>query len=164
MRARNVIYTSAKGKCSCFQVCRQTSRPCDSVTPQSLMSRLLIANTPHNPCRFVDTIGIVLEQVRPGKAIGKSTCPRWNSYRFYAVGRLLRSDSLQWYCPNPEHKDLVIIQKESFHCTDLGTQLKPIITHWMENEEYRRCKECNQVAPPRHTDLSPEGSIKAEEA
>lgn len=75
----------------------------------------------------------------------------------------LRSDSLQWYCPNPEHKDLVIIQKESFHCTDLGTQLKPIITHWMENEEYRRCKECNQVAPPRHTDLSPEGPIKAVE-
>lgn len=31
---------------------------------------IFAANTPHNPCRFVDTIGIVLEQVRPGKSIG----------------------------------------------------------------------------------------------
>ncbi|KAI5453017.1 3-hydroxyanthranilic acid dioxygenase [Naganishia albida] len=99
---------------------------------------LLPANTPHNPCRFKDTIGIVLEQVRPGKSI----------------------DSLQWYCPNPSHgSDLVIIQKESFHCTDLGTQLKPIITHWMEDAEYRRCRVCGEVAPPRHEDLTETGLV-----
>ncbi|KAH8083008.1 3-hydroxyanthranilic acid dioxygenase-domain-containing protein, partial [Filobasidium floriforme] len=90
---------------------------------------LLPANTPHNPCRFADTIGIVLEQVRPEGAI----------------------DSLQWYCPNPVHKDLTYIRKDSFRCTDLGTQLKPLINDWMNNTESRRCKECGEVAAPKES-------------
>lgn len=31
-----------------------------------------IANTPHNPVRFSDTIGIVIERVRPADATGTS--------------------------------------------------------------------------------------------
>lgn len=60
-------------------------------------------------------------------------------------------DSLQWYCPNPAHKDLTIIRKDSFRCTDLGTQLKPLINDWMNNSESRRCKECGEVAAPKES-------------
>jgi len=88
---------------------------------------LLPANTPHNPVRFADTIGIVIEATRPDES----------------------NDSLQWYCREPVHTKPTIIHKESFHVTDLGTQLKPVIERWMKSEELRTCKECGKVAPPK---------------
>ena len=37
------------------------------------------------------------------------------------------SDRLRWYCQSGNHKEPTVIRELAFHCTDLGTQLKPII-------------------------------------
>ncbi|KAA1117689.1 3-hydroxyanthranilic acid dioxygenase [Puccinia graminis f. sp. tritici] len=85
------------------------------------------ANTPHNPCRFADTIGLVMERKRPKDSI----------------------DRLRWFCPNTEaHAEPHLVREVAFHCTDLGTQLKPFITEWMENEDLRKCSNCGTTAPP----------------
>ncbi|KAF9070709.1 3-hydroxyanthranilic acid dioxygenase [Rhodocollybia butyracea] len=88
---------------------------------------LLPANTPHNPVRFADTVGIVIERERPKESI----------------------DSLRWYCPSPSHSSPTIIHEESFHVTDLGTQLKPVIERWQQNEELRKCRVCGEIASPK---------------
>ncbi|KAJ7471536.1 3-hydroxyanthranilic acid dioxygenase [Mycena galericulata] len=88
---------------------------------------LLPANTPHNPVRFADTIGIVMERVRPEGSF----------------------DHLRWYCPSDLHKEPTIIYEETFHVTDLGTQLKPVIQRWQEDTKLRTCKVCGFIAEPK---------------
>ncbi|KAJ7510270.1 RmlC-like cupin domain-containing protein [Mycena galericulata] len=78
---------------------------------------LLPANTPHNPVRFADTIGIVMERVRPEAS----------------------TDRLRWYCRSDAHTEPTVIYEESFHVTDLGTQLKPVIQRWQADEKIRTC-------------------------
>ncbi|KIL62803.1 hypothetical protein M378DRAFT_187215 [Amanita muscaria Koide BX008] len=85
---------------------------------------LLPANTPHNPVRYVNTIGIVVERVRPEGSI----------------------DRLRWYCKSGAHTEATAIHEEAFHVTDLGTQLKPAIQKWMSNAAVRTCKGCGAVA------------------
>ncbi|KAJ3481024.1 hypothetical protein NLI96_g7943 [Meripilus lineatus] len=85
---------------------------------------LLPANTPHNPVRFENTIGLVVERVRPDDAI----------------------DQLRWYCKSGAHAKPTIIRQEKFHVTDLGSQLKPLIQNWMANADIRKCQECGEVA------------------
>jgi len=88
---------------------------------------LLPGNTPHNPVRFADTIGLVVERKRPEKAI----------------------DRLRWYCQSGQHDQPTIILENEFHCTDLGTQLKPLIQRWMSDESIRRCLVCGVTAPAK---------------
>ncbi|KAI8450676.1 3-hydroxyanthranilate 3,4-dioxygenase 2 [Phakopsora pachyrhizi] len=88
---------------------------------------LLPANTPHNPCRFENTVGLVMERKRPENSI----------------------DRLRWYCPNTSsHDQPQLIREVSFHCEDLGVQLKPFINEWIKDEALRKCGNCGQVAPP----------------
>lgn len=85
---------------------------------------LLPGNTPHNPVRFADTIGIVIERTRPEDS----------------------HDRLRWYCRSDVHTEPTIIREEVFHVYDLGTQLKPLINNWMTNEDIRKCSYCGEVA------------------
>jgi 3-hydroxyanthranilate 3,4-dioxygenase len=103
----------------------------------------LPANTPHNPVRFADTIGLVIERVRPEESKGKPSNVLQNTC---AHGRL---DRLRWYCANPVHAELTVVREESFHVTDLGTQLKPVIQKWMNDESRRKCPHCGTIANPK---------------
>ncbi|KAI8607388.1 3-hydroxyanthranilic acid dioxygenase, required for the de novo biosynthesis of NAD from tryptophan [Chytriomyces sp. MP71] len=82
---------------------------------------LLPANIPHNPVRFENTIGIVIEMKRP----------------------LDSRDSLRWYCEREDCRK--VVYEESFYCTNLGVQLKPVIEKFAASEELRTCKACGTV-------------------
>ncbi|KAI9348445.1 3-hydroxyanthranilate 3,4-dioxygenase, partial [Zopfochytrium polystomum] len=74
------------------------------------------ANVPHNPVRFANTVGIVIEMKRPEGS----------------------NDSLSWFCEQCR----ALVYSESFYCYDLGTQLKPVIEKWAKQPELRVCKQC----------------------
>lgn len=74
---------------------------------------LLDAHVPHNPIRYADTIGLVIEITRPKEKL----------------------DSLRWYCTDCK----AIVYEESFYCTNLGEQLVPVIRKWQGSEELRTC-------------------------
>jgi 3-hydroxyanthranilate 3,4-dioxygenase len=84
---------------------------------------LLPPNTPHNPVRFANTVGIVIEQIRPKDSV----------------------DRLRWYCQ--ECKNLV--HEKSFHCTNLGTQIKAAVEDFAGDEAARTCGKCGTVCDVR---------------
>ena len=81
---------------------------------------LLPANTPHNPVRFANTVGVVIEQRRPEGSI----------------------DRLRWYCQGCGE----VVHEASFHCTDLGTQIKEAVNAFKADEETRTCGKCGEIA------------------
>ncbi|KAH7035202.1 RmlC-like cupin domain-containing protein [Microdochium trichocladiopsis] len=112
---------------------------------------LLPANTPHNPVRFADTVGVVLEQRRPEGSL----------------------DRMRWYCQSDtcagnstgggteaeaeaEAEAPTIVHEASFHCTDLGSQIKEAIAAFMASDEKRKCPRCGTLA----SSLPREGSIQ----
>ncbi|CAK7205648.1 3-hydroxyanthranilic acid dioxygenase [Sporothrix eucalyptigena] len=83
---------------------------------------LLPPNTPHNPVRFADTVGVVLEQRRPPASI----------------------DRMRWYCAKPDCRE--IVHEAAFHCTNLGTQIKAAVEAFRASESDRTCSKCGTLA------------------
>lgn len=102
---------------------------------------LLPANTPHNPVRFANTVGVVLEQRRPPDSI----------------------DRMRWYCAACNSniapgEEAVVVHEAAFHCTDLGTQIKQAVEDFRGDEQKRTCRKCGTVAdwaPPPGSILDP---------
>ena len=111
---------------------------------------MCIANTPHNPVRFQDTIGLVIERVRPEGSLGASVlCASPSRPILILKVHLVVIDRLRWYCKTPAHSIPTVIREEALHVTDLGTQLAPVIKKWQENEDLRTCKSCGAIAAPK---------------
>lgn len=81
---------------------------------------LLPGNTPHNPVRFANTVGVVLEQRRPESSV----------------------DRMRWYCASC----CAVVHEAAFHCTDLGTQIKAAVEAFKASVDDRTCKACGEVA------------------
>ena len=90
---------------------------------------LLPANTPHNPIRFADTVGVVLEQPRPEASV----------------------DRMRWYCQECGN----VVCEKSFHCTDLGTQVKAAVHEFAGDERGRVCGKCGVTC-----ELVPRGVVQ----
>lgn len=82
---------------------------------------LLPPNVPHSPQRPPNTVGLVIERRRHPDEI----------------------DHLRWYCESCGH----VLHDVAFHCTNLGTQLKPIIEAFHGDESLRTCSHCGEVMP-----------------
>jgi len=80
---------------------------------------LLPAGVPHNPVRFANTVGIVIEQPRPTES----------------------QDRLRWYCQDCGSK----VHEASFHCTDLGSQIKEAVNAFRDDEQARKCGNCGVI-------------------
>lgn len=95
---------------------------------------LLPPNTPHNPVRFEDTVGIVLEQPRPEGS----------------------EDRLRWYCKGCGE----VVHESGFHCTDLGTQIKSAVQAFEKDTEARTCGKCGEVCDvkPREGEIKKPGT------
>lgn len=72
---------------------------------------LLPGDTPHSPQRLAGTVGLVLERERLPHEV----------------------DALRWYTKGGDR----ILYEETFHCTDLGQQLKPAIERFFASDSFK---------------------------
>jgi 3-hydroxyanthranilate 3,4-dioxygenase len=86
---------------------------------------LLPPKVPHNPRRFANTIGLVMERRR----------------------REGEKDGLLWFCENCNHK----IHEVYFTLEDIQNQFQVEFKKFYENKDLRTCKSCGSVMEPPPT-------------
>ena len=83
---------------------------------------LLPPRVPHNPIRFANTIGLVMERKR----------------------RAGEMDGLMWFCEKCNHP----LFEEKFELTDIANQFQETFKKFYGSEELRTCKACNHKMEP----------------
>ncbi len=83
---------------------------------------LLPPRVPHNPRRFKDTIGLVMERRR----------------------RVGEKDGLLWFCEKCNHK----LYENYFQLTDIQYQFQETFKTFYESKDLRTCKNCGHVMEP----------------
>ncbi len=86
---------------------------------------LLPPTIPHNPRRFLGTIGLVIERKR------KST----------------EKDGLMWFCESCNNK----LHEVYFQLENIQTQFQTEFKKFYESKDLRTCKKCNAVLEPPPT-------------
>ena len=77
---------------------------------------------PHSPQRGPNTVGLVIERVRPSTMM----------------------DSFAWYCENCSHK----LYEEFLPVADIVSQLPPVMNAFYADEAKRTCEKCGTVMEP----------------
>lgn len=83
---------------------------------------LLPPKIPHNPVRFANTIGLVIERKR----------------------RETEKDGLLWFCESCNAK----LFEEYFTLTDITSQFQQVFEKFYGSKELRTCKTCGQIMEP----------------
>ena len=83
---------------------------------------LLPPRTPHNPVRYANTVGMVIERRRQEG----------------------EKDGLLWFCENCNHK----LYEEYFGLENIETDFQRVFAKFYGSEELRTCKQCGTVMQP----------------
>lgn len=83
---------------------------------------LLPPKVPHNPIRFANTIGLVMERKR-------------------REGEL---DGLMWFCEKCNHK----LYEEKFVLNDIASQFQGVFQKFYTSKELTTCKQCGHIMEP----------------
>jgi 3-hydroxyanthranilate 3,4-dioxygenase len=86
---------------------------------------MLPPRVPHNPKRFDNTIGLVIEHKKKKQ----------------------EKDGLLWFCEKCNNK----LHEVYFELTDIATQFQGEFRRFYENRELRTCKKCGTVMEPPPT-------------
>ncbi|MEZ5172371.1 MAG: 3-hydroxyanthranilate 3,4-dioxygenase [Bacteroidia bacterium] len=80
---------------------------------------MLPGKTPHSPQRPANTVGLVIELVRPKEVL----------------------DAFIWYCEKCGSK----LHEAHLHVADIVKELPPVMNAFYESEQLRTCKSCGAV-------------------